>query len=102
MSSKSLILKLKQLNLRVFPSLLRKCHQHLQILQMLKVNLFICACTKRRRTLTVVLTVALFPGCQPPTSSLLLQILRIVIRAKTLFDSYRHETKRAKKMLIAL
>ena len=106
MSSKSLILKLKQLNLRVFPSLLRKCHQHLQILQMLKLNLFICACTKRRRTLTVLLTVALFQGCQPPTSSVLLRILRIVIRAKTLFDSDRHEfamkQKRAKKMLMAL
>lgn len=49
MSSKSLILKLKQLNLRVFPSLLRKCHQRLQILQMLKLNLCICACTKRLR-----------------------------------------------------
>lgn len=48
MSSKSLRLKLKQLNLRVFPSLLPKCHQRLQILQMLKLNLCICACTKRR------------------------------------------------------
>ena len=88
MSSKSLILKLKQLNIRDFPSLLRKCHQHLQILQMLKLNLCICACTKLRRTLTVLLTVALFQGCQPPTSS---NIENCHSCKRLLFDSDRHE-----------